>query len=96
MSAYAVVRITITDEAAFEKYKQMVPPTIELFGGRYIARSDEFEVLEGSESRQRIVLVEFPDLDTLRRWYESEEYAPSKRQRQASAETDMVILEGCA
>jgi uncharacterized protein (DUF1330 family) len=95
MSAYVIARISITDPAGFEQYKQMVPPTIERFGGRYVVRTDQFEVLEGREPRERLVVIEFPSMQALRDWYQSEEYAPSMAQRQASAEADILIVEGC-
>ena len=49
--------------------------------------------LEGSADLASLVLIQFPDVDTARAWYDSEEYQPWKLLRQASARVDAVLLE---
>lgn len=48
MPALLVVDETITNPELFEEYKRGVVPTIEKFGGRFLARGPELEVLEAS------------------------------------------------
>ena len=38
MPAYVVVEVTVMDAENYERYKQLAPPTIGLYGGRYLAR----------------------------------------------------------
>ena len=45
-------------------------------------------------SPTRIVIVEFPDMQTARDFVDSEEYAPIKAIRHANAQCSMVIVEG--
>ena len=40
--------------------------------------------------------LEFPSMERAREWWGSREYAEAKELRQASASTDMVLLEGVA
>ncbi|HZJ02718.1 MAG TPA: DUF1330 domain-containing protein [Thermoleophilia bacterium] len=96
MAAYVVARLCISNEQAFARYREIVSSTIESHGGRYLARGNRFEVVEGSDRPERIVILEFPDFETALRWHESEEYAPAKALRESCTETEMLIVEGLA
>jgi len=52
--------------------------------------------MEGHWQPHRMIIVEFPDMATAQRFYESEDYAPLLALRHAAAETDMVLVEGLA
>lgn len=94
MSAYVVVEVTVKDAETYEKYKQLAPPTIGLYGGRYLARGGLTEPLEGTWAPKRLVILEFPTVERARAWWSSPEYAPAKALRQSCTDTDMVLLEG--
>ena len=94
MPAYVVVQVTVEDPETYERYKPLVPKSLEPFGGRFIARGGRTETLEGSWSPSRFVMVEFPDADSARRWWNSPEYAEAKGLRQASSRTEMLLVEG--
>lgn len=94
MPAYVVVEIAIEDPVRYEQYKQMAPPSIAAYGGRYIVRGAATEVLEGSWSPPRFVMLEFPTADAARAWWGSPEYAPAKALRQSCAQTEMIIAQG--
>jgi uncharacterized protein (DUF1330 family) len=94
MPAYVVVEVTVKDAETYERYKQLAPSSIGLYGGRYVVRGGATEVLEGTWSPARLVLLEFPSVERARAWWNSPEYAPAKALRQASASTDMVLVEG--
>ncbi len=94
MPAYIVVQITVRDAVTYERYKQLAPPSIAAYGGRYLARGGLTETLEGSWRPTRLVVLEFPSVERAREWWSSPEYAEAKALRQASAETQMVLLEG--
>jgi uncharacterized protein (DUF1330 family) len=94
MPAYIVVQITVRDPATYDRYRELVSPTIAAFGGRYIARGGSTETLEGTWRPTRLVIVEFPSVERAREWWSSPEYAPAKALRQRSADTEMVLLEG--
>ena len=96
MPAYIVVQIAITDPAAYERYKELAPPSIAAYGGRYVVRGGQSEVLEGSWRPPRLVVLEFPSAAQARAWWSSPEYAPAKELRQRCAETEMLLIEGRA
>jgi uncharacterized protein (DUF1330 family) len=94
MPAYLVVQITVRDAAAYDRYRELVPPTIAAHGGRYLARGGRTETLEGTWRPTRLVIVEFPSAERAREWLASPEYAEAKAIRHASADTEMVLVEG--
>ena len=47
MAAYVVVEIEVHDAETYETYKQLAPPPIELYGGRYLVRGGAVETPEG-------------------------------------------------
>ena len=94
MPAYVVVDVSIRDAAAYEEYKKLTPASLEAFGGKFIVRGGKTESIEGGWQPGRVVVAEFPDMATLKRWYDSEIYTEAKRIRHASADTRMIFVEG--
>ena len=94
MPAYLVGNITVTDPVAFEEYRAKVPAVIAAHGGRYVVRGGAMEVLEGDWPRPRNVILEFPDMQRLKAFYESAEYAPLLALRKRSAVSNIIAVEG--
>jgi uncharacterized protein (DUF1330 family) len=94
MPAYVVVQITIHDPAAYERYKELAPPSIGAYGGRYLVRGGQTTPLEGSWQPGRFVILEFPSAERANAWWSSPEYAPAKALRQACADTEMLLVQG--
>lgn len=95
MSAYVVVNIHITDPQGYEEYRRLASPTVTLYGGRYLVRGGRVEVLEGDWRPARYVILEFPNLERARDWWDSPEYRPLRAIRQRTAESSMIVVEGC-
>jgi uncharacterized protein (DUF1330 family) len=94
--AYVVVQVVINDPAQYERYKELAPPSIARYGGRYLVRGGALETLEGGWTPPRLVLLEFPSLAAARAWWASPEYAPAKAIRNACARSEMLVVEGLA
>lgn len=94
MPAYVIVTIDIHDLDMYEKYKQLAPPSIGRYGGKYLTRGGNVEVREGSWTPRRFVILEFPDMATARTWHDSAEYAPARAMRNSCANTLMLFAEG--
>jgi uncharacterized protein (DUF1330 family) len=50
--------------------------------------------VEGDWQPVRLVILEFPSLDQVRQWYNSEEYRDLKALRLAATHSNGVIVEG--
>lgn len=94
MAAFIVVQVDVHDPVKYDDYKKLVPPSLEKFGGRFIARGGKTETLEGNWAPKRFVIVEFPSVERAKAWWASREYADAKALRQATASTQMIVAEG--
>ena len=95
MPAYVIVDTKINDPEAYEEYKALAKPIAEKYGGIYRTRGGELEVLESDLwTPTRIVVVEYPDMESARAFANSEEYAPVKAIRHANAECTLLIVDG--
>jgi O-succinylhomoserine sulfhydrylase len=63
-------------------------------GGQFVVRGGELAVLEGDWHPSRLVILEFPDLEAAKRWYDSETYQEAKTLRDGAARLNMVAVEG--
>lgn len=97
MPAYLVVEHVITDQAKFDDYREKVGPLIARFGGRYLTKGNSHRQPEGGHwAPERMVIVEFPDMNALEAWYKSAEYQPLiALRKQCTSDLDMLyMLEG--
>ena len=95
MSAFIVVDTQITNPEEYETYKRLARPIAEKFGGVYRARGGEMDVRETDLwSPTRVVIVEFPDMDSARRFADSKEYEPVALLRHTHARCTLFILDG--
>jgi uncharacterized protein (DUF1330 family) len=94
MAAYVIASVTVKDPVRYEDYRRLVSPTVEKYGGRFIARGGRMEVLEGDWRPMRLVILEFPSIEQARAWWSSPEYSEAKLIRQATSEGTLLVLEG--
>ena len=94
MPAYVIIETDIHDPEQYERYKAASPDAVAGGGGRFLARGGELAVLEGDWNPPRIVVLEFPDIETAKRWYDSPGYQEAKRLRDGAASLRMVAVEG--
>lgn len=94
MTAYVIVDIIVTDPVRYEEYKKLAAPTVELYGGKYIARGGTTEALEGDWSPSRLVILQFESLEQAKQWHDSLEYSEPRKIRHETAISNMVLIEG--
>jgi uncharacterized protein (DUF1330 family) len=93
MSVYYIAEHIITDPVKFEEYRVKVAPMIASYGGRYITKAGSHKFPESPHWKpERVVIIEFPNMERLDAWYTSAEYQPLMALRKDSTdEKDMVI-----
>jgi uncharacterized protein (DUF1330 family) len=94
MAAYVVVDVEITDLEKFKVYSGLSPGIIKQFGGKYVVRAGSTETVEGNWYPGRLVIVEFENMEQLRKWYNSTEYSGPKSLRHESANSNLIFVEG--
>lgn len=94
MAAYVIVDIDVKDRERYADYIRMSPVSLAQFGGKFLVRGGRHETLEGDRRPNRLVVLEFESLERAKAWWSSPEYAEAKRLRQATASTEMIVVEG--
>lgn len=94
MPAYVIVDVKINNAEMYEEYKKLTPASIAAYDGKFIVRGGATEILEGDWEYGRIVVLEFPNAERAKQWWNSPEYAPAKNIRQRTATTKMILVEG--
>jgi uncharacterized protein (DUF1330 family) len=93
-AAYLIVQITITREEGWPEYRQKVAELFAQHGGRYLVRDGPVEVLGGSYDGRRLVVFEFPSMETIRSVWHSPEYDEVKQLREGAGELDVWAVPG--
>jgi len=97
MAAYVIAEHIITDAAKFEEYRTKVGPLIAKHGGRNLTKGGSQKMPEGGHWKpDRVIIIEFPDMEALNAWYTSAEYQPLiALRKQCTSDRDMLFtLEG--
>lgn len=95
MSAFLIVDTLIENPEAYEEYKSLAKPIAEKYGGSYRARGGAMDVRETDLwTPTRIVIIEFPDMESARAFVDSKEYAPVKPMRRDNAKCTLFIVDG--
>jgi uncharacterized protein (DUF1330 family) len=92
MAAYLIANIEVHDPEGFARYGALVAR----FGGRYLVRGGNLETLEGQPGLNRLVILEYPDMASLRAFYFSEDYKPLLALREAATTSHVTLAEGYA
>ena len=95
MPAYVIADVRdVRDAEALLEYRRRNTETVAANGGRFLVRGGDVELLEGEWPTQRIVVMEFPDAESARAWWESDEYAAIKPIRRSASDTNIILVEG--
>lgn len=94
MSAYIIAEVEVHDPETYATYRAQTPGLIERFGGRFIVRGGAAMGLEGAPPAGRLVVIEFPDTASAKRFYESPEYQAIIGTRHGAATSRLVLVEG--
>ena len=94
MSALIIVDIEVTDPVRYEDYKRLASAAIAAHGGRYLVGGGRSEVLDGTWTPRRLVVLEFDSFEQAKAWRESPEYAEAKKVREGCARANMIVVEG--
>ena len=83
----------IKDAERLKKYALKATEAVEKYSGKLLARSANNITLDGREM-VRVALAEFPDIETAKKCYDSEEYIEARKHLENNAEREHIIFEG--
>lgn len=91
MPAYLIGRIDVHDERAYSAYAALVPDIMQRYGGRFLSRGQLPMTLEGEVETRRIIIVEFPDANQARAFFESPEHRAARALRASISAGEFII-----
>ncbi|APX13264.1 DUF1330 domain-containing protein [Tateyamaria omphalii] len=90
---YIIGHVTIHDADAYQAYGANNNEIFPKYGGTFLARGGQAEVLEGT-SHPRHVIVEFPSYADALACYNSPEYQENMKIRLANSDGTIMVVEG--
>lgn len=94
--AYVLVEVRVTNPPAYAGYRDLAGPSVARHGGRFLVRGGAVTPLEGDWHPERLVVIEFADVDAARAWYWSADYQAALAIRLANSVGRAVMVEGYA
>lgn len=94
MSAYVIVSVDELDEEAGLAYAPVAQESILGHGGRYLVAGPTPDAVEGTWDSLRFLVIEFPDMDRVRQWYDSPEYRRAREIREGRMQLRMLFADG--
>ncbi len=91
---YVVAQINVTDPQTYKSYIALVQPSIEAYGGEFLARGGKSVSYENEPFGDRNVIIRFPSFEAADNWYHSAEYADAKTIRMSASGSVQTIVEG--
>ena len=87
--------VEITDPSWVTDYTKNVTGMVERSGGRYLARTQKIEKIEGERKPLQIcVLLEWSSKEAAMSFYESEAYRPYRQNRMTGAKNEFLLIAG--
>jgi uncharacterized protein (DUF1330 family) len=96
VTVYAIAQLRFTDRAAYDRYQMRFLDVFRRYRGTLLAADEHPQVVEGNWDREKVVLMSFPDQDEFRSWSESAEYQEISKDREAGADTVVLLIQGLA
>ncbi len=93
MSAYFIARIDVSSPEKYVTYASKTPEIVARFGGQFLVKAGAFEQVEGS-GPDRHVVIEFPDREAARAFYNCAEYREILPVALANSTRDVVLVDG--
>ena len=94
MPTYLIVNAAITDPALLDEYRASVGATLKGHDVAVRVSTNAAETIEGEPKGPRVVVLEFPDRDAFRAWYDSPAYQEIIGLRLGSTDGFALLVEG--
>lgn len=95
MATYFLAEIfRVTDAQVYKRYVDAARPIVEKHDGAYVLRSEKITPVSGPNRPERIVLIRFPDKQSLMTCFNSREYLEIAPLRESSTESCAFVIEG--
>ena len=94
MTVYVIAQVKFTREENYRRYQAGFADVFKLFKGRLLVADERPKVLDGEWTRDKVVVMEFPDEGEAMRFLDSPAYQEISRDRIAGAEVLSLLVKG--
>ncbi|MCE2517458.1 MAG: DUF1330 domain-containing protein [Alphaproteobacteria bacterium] len=91
---YIIGMITVNDAEAYKPYMEGTTPLVVEYGGTYLVRGGEKNVVEGSAPFERIVVIEFDSIETAQKFYDDPRYVEVRKIRTENSDGFLAQVVG--
>ena len=91
---YIIGMVTVTNPKGYTLYMQQTGELVAEYGGIYLVRGGDKTVVEGDLCHDRVVVIEFPNIETAQKFYDDPRYVEVRRIRQDNSEGVIVQVVG--
>ncbi len=96
MSCYFLIDTYIDEEhgrGMYDDYILKVKPIVETYGGEYLLRTENVTALSELRNQQRVIIIRFPNRESLNACFSSEKYRAIAHERAESVDARAIIAE---
>jgi uncharacterized protein (DUF1330 family) len=94
LETYAIIQCAVDDSRLFDRFSELIWPTVPGHGAVVLARGYETEWFEGSGPLRSFVVLSFPTPEAARRWHRSPEYSDAALVAAEAGALTVVLVEG--
>ncbi|WP_158967398.1 DUF1330 domain-containing protein [Paraglaciecola sp. L3A3] len=95
MTHYSVIAVTPTNQDWIADYAAATETIVNKHGGKYIARTDSHEYLEGEGSTVNVrVIIQWPSKEAAIAFMTDPEYIPHLQARTAGSDSQHILIAG--
>lgn len=95
MPVYVILDNEVHDTEGYAAYMEAAPAFVRKYGGEYLVRGGEFEVLLGDWAPKRLVVFRYPDRQALTDMLNDPDYQRWKKIREAATTThNLIVVDG--
>jgi len=92
MSVYVIAQISITDRDVYNRYQTRFLDVFRQFKGQLLAADENAEVFEGKWTRDKVILMSFPDKESFEEWAFSPAYQDIAKDRKAGSKGVILLV----
>ena len=91
---YIIGMITVNNPQGYTPYIKKTGDLVAEYGGSYLVRGGDKTVVEGDLTHDRMVVIEFPSIETAQKFYDDPRYVEVRKIRQDNSEGIIVQVVG--
>jgi len=92
MTVYVIAQVKFTREEYYRRYQSRFAEVFKPFKGRLLVADEKPKVLDGEFTRDKVVVMEFPDEGEAMRFLDSPAYQEISRDRILGTETLSLLV----